>query len=59
MTDCYDRDALVAAINDALANPARLAAERRRLVDQELDTNRGHAGQTIARHIVELAGGAA
>lgn len=59
VTDCYDRDALVAAINDALANPARLAAERRRLVDQELDTNRGHAGQTIARHIVELAGGAA
>ena len=55
VADCMSSAELVAGINDALEEPARLKGAREKLVQQEMNINQGCAGVKIAQEIIDSA----
>ena len=51
-TNCHSRASLMDTINLHLTDRGLLRAERKRLVDQEIDTNRGTAGFAAISRII-------
>ena len=52
--NAYTIEQLIGYINDALSNPDINEKERKRLVRQEITTNKGLAGESIGLHISTL-----
>lgn len=53
----YNEEQMIAAVNAALMQRSRRAAARKRLAEQECDTNRGRAGAIVAKRICALTAG--
>ena len=50
----YNMDQLIDQINQYLSNPQLDSENRKKLVEQEITTNIGHAGEEIGKHIYSL-----